>query len=304
MFAAQKLRACAISFSPLTMQLLLVQPPGWRGDSFIYKAPLQTLLCGSPCSHSSVCRQFLDARPLAASFRAARSCLILFSSPRVFGLFLHALAIPAAAATLQTVISTMGGVWWRPHRAVVWSLVFACVYFWSLPKPLWQSRLLRYMWGRFADRTFAWPPPPAPGVWPGFRGVFKASHALPDGGTVLGVFRPRLRFTSEQCRPGAPFCCMSSQIWTMWSFLSVGARAAGFSILGVGDAAPADFLIFACRPTYNDAFSDPLVLRAAWPAFVPAFSTIPSHDRLGEASPSLPPPSQTNRATNSETRRI
>ena len=84
LFAAQKLRACAISFSPLTMQLLLVQPPGWRGDSFIYKAPLQTLLCSSPCSHSSVCRQFLDARPLAASFHAARSCLILFSSPRVF----------------------------------------------------------------------------------------------------------------------------------------------------------------------------------------------------------------------------
>ena len=84
----------------------------------------------------------------------------------------------------------MGGVWWRPHRVVVWSLVFACVFFWSLPKPLSQPRLLRYMWGRFADRTFAWPPPPAPGVWPGFRGVFKASHALPDGGTVLGVFAP------------------------------------------------------------------------------------------------------------------
>ena len=52
-------------------------------------------------------------------------------------------------------------------------------------------------------------------------------------------------------------------------------------------------LIFACRPTYNDAFFDPLVLRAVWPAFVPAFSTFPSHIRLGEASPSLPPPSQT-----------
>jgi hypothetical protein len=213
----------------------------------------------------------------------------------------------------------MGGAWWRPHPCRCLVSFSSFVHFWSLLSPLSQlcsaaihvvQLLISPSRGRLRPHLVC---------WPGFREVLKACSALPDGGAC---FWRRRRFASHSNSVAlspplaaslisfgqSRWSCPLVQRWQA-SLFNVGSR-----LFGAATFAFSGTLTSCLSFSYNDAFSDLLVLRAVWSACcvdsfsqrlrVTAISAIPSLCRLGGASPSLLPPSQTNRETISETRRI